>query len=137
MPSPETRKVTWRRDDQLSEARASLAALDAEPEGSAEIGNARAAICLAEGNPAAVLAAVQDVGNGIAPATGYVTVVAAHLLAALAHRELGDHRAATAAAPRGRFMKRGATQSSRWTVPGSKAGTQTEMYSAPSVPGLL
>ena len=66
--------------------------------GSGEIANARAAICLAEGNPAAALAAVQDVLNGIAPAIGYVTVIEANLLAALAHRELGDQRAAIAAA---------------------------------------
>ena len=92
------RLATQARLGQLSEARASLAALDAELAGSGEIGNARAAICLAEGNPAAALAAVQDVLNGIAPAIGYVTVVEAHLLAALAHRELGDQRAATAAA---------------------------------------
>jgi hypothetical protein len=26
---------------------------------------------------------------------------------------------------------------SRWTVSGAKAGTQTEMYSAPSAPGVL
>jgi LuxR family transcriptional regulator, maltose regulon positive regulatory protein len=95
--------VGWRlstqaRLGQLSEARASLAALDAELAGSGEIGNARAAICLAEGNPAAALAAVQDVLTGTAPAIGYVTVVEAHLLAALAHRELADQRAATAAA---------------------------------------
>ena len=38
-----------------------------------------------------------DVLSGIAPAIGYVTVVEANLLAALAHRELGDQRAATAA----------------------------------------
>jgi LuxR family maltose regulon positive regulatory protein len=92
------RLATQARLGQLSEARASLAALDAELAGSAEIGNARAAICLAEGSPAAALATVQDVLNGIAPAIGYVTVVEAHLLAALAHRELGDQRAATAAA---------------------------------------
>ena len=92
------RLATQARLGQLSEARASLAALDAELAGSGEIGNARAAICLAEGNPAAALAAVQDVLNGMAPAIGYVTVVEAHLLAALAHRELGDQRAATAAA---------------------------------------
>jgi LuxR family transcriptional regulator, maltose regulon positive regulatory protein len=92
------RLATQARLGQLSEARASLAALDAELAGSGEIGNARAAICLAEGNPAAALAAVQDVLNGIAPVIGYVTLVEAHLLAALAHRELGDHRAATAAA---------------------------------------
>ena len=92
------RLATQARLGQLSEARASLPALDAELAGSGEIGNARAAICLAEGNPAAALAAVRDVLTGIAPAIGYVTVVEAHLLAALAHRELGDQRAATAAA---------------------------------------
>jgi LuxR family transcriptional regulator, maltose regulon positive regulatory protein len=92
------RLATQARLGQLGEARASLAALDAELAASAEIGNARAAISLAEGNPAAVLAAVRDVLTGIAPAIGYVTVVEAHLLAALAHRELGDHRAAAAAA---------------------------------------
>ncbi len=92
------RLATQARLGQLSEARASLPALDAELAGSGEIGNARAAICLAEGNPAAALAAVRDVLTGIAPAIGYVTVVEAHLLAALAHRELADQRAATAAA---------------------------------------
>ena len=94
------RLATQARLGQLSEARASLAALDADQAGSAEIGNARATICLAEGNPDAALAAVHDVLNGIAPAIGYVTVVEAHLLAAVAHRELGDQRAATAAAER-------------------------------------
>ena len=53
------RLATQARLGQLSEARASLAALDAELAGSGEIGNARAAICLAEGDPAAALAAVQ------------------------------------------------------------------------------
>ena len=94
------RLATQARLGQLSEARASLAALDAELAGSGEIGNARAAICLAEGNPAAALSTAQEVLNGIAPAIGYMTVVEANLLAALAHRELGDQRAATAAAER-------------------------------------
>jgi LuxR family transcriptional regulator, maltose regulon positive regulatory protein len=94
------RLATQARLGQLSEAQASVAALDAELAGTAEIGNARAAICLAEGNPAAALSAVQDVLNGIAPAIGYVTLVEANLLAALAHRELGDQRAAYAAAER-------------------------------------
>jgi LuxR family maltose regulon positive regulatory protein len=92
------RLATQARLGQLSEAKASLAALDDELASSGEIGNARAAICLAEGNPAAALAALQDVLNGIAPAIGYVTVVEANLLAALAHRELGDQHAANAAA---------------------------------------
>jgi LuxR family transcriptional regulator, maltose regulon positive regulatory protein len=91
------RLATQARLGQVSEAQAALAALDADLARCGEIGNARAAICLAEGNPAAALAAVRDVLDGVAPAIGYVTVVEAHLLAALAHRELGDQRAATAA----------------------------------------
>ncbi len=55
---------------------------------------------LAEGDPAAALAAARDVLNGIAPAIGYMTVIDANLLAALAHRELGDQRAAFAAVER-------------------------------------
>jgi LuxR family transcriptional regulator, maltose regulon positive regulatory protein len=90
------RLATQARLGQLSGARASLAALDPGLAGSGEIGNARAVICLAEGNPAAALIAVQDVRNGTAPVVGYVTVAEAHLLAALAHGELGDQRAASA-----------------------------------------
>jgi LuxR family maltose regulon positive regulatory protein len=88
---------TQARLGQLTEARASLAALDAELAGTAEISNARAAIWLAEANPVAALTAVQDVLNGTAPATGSVTIVEANLLAAIAHRELCDQRAATRA----------------------------------------
>ena len=82
------------------EARARLAALDDERASSGEIGNARAVICLAEGDPAAALDAVRDVLDGTAPVIGYVTVVESHLLAGLAHRELGDQRAANQAAER-------------------------------------
>ena len=92
------RLATQARLGQLSEARASLAALDPELAGSGEIDNARAAICLAEGDPTAALTPVQRVLSGVAPVIGYVTVVEAHLLAALAHRELGDQRAANASA---------------------------------------
>ena len=48
---------------------------------SGEIGNARAVICLADGDPDGALAAVRDVLDGIAPVIGYVTVVEAYLLA--------------------------------------------------------
>ena len=82
------------------EARACLATLDDERASSGEIRNARAAICLAEGDPAGALGAVQDVLDGTAPVIGYVTVVEAQLLAGLAHRELGDQRAANQAAER-------------------------------------
>jgi LuxR family maltose regulon positive regulatory protein len=82
------------------EARASLAALADERASSGEIHDARAVICLAEGDPAGVLGAVQDVLDGTAPVIGYGTVVEAQLLAGLAHRQLGDQRAANQAAER-------------------------------------
>jgi LuxR family transcriptional regulator, maltose regulon positive regulatory protein len=82
------------------EARASLAALTDERANSGEIRNARAVICLAEGNPAEALGALQDVLDGTAPVIGSVTVVETYLLAALAHRELGDQRAANTATER-------------------------------------
>jgi LuxR family maltose regulon positive regulatory protein len=91
------RLATQARLGQVSEVRASLAALDADLASSGEIGNARADICLAEGDPAAALTAVHEVLSGKAPAIGYMTVIEANLLAAIAHRELGDQRAAFAA----------------------------------------
>jgi LuxR family transcriptional regulator, maltose regulon positive regulatory protein len=94
------RLATQARLGQVGAARSSLAALaalDAGLASCAEIAAARAAICLAEGDPADALAAVHDVRDGTAPAIGYMTVVEASLLAAAAHRELGDQRAAFAA----------------------------------------
>ena len=92
--------ATQARLGMTGEAHAALAALDDERAGSGEIGNARAVICLAEGDPAGALGALRDVLDGTAPVIGYVTVVEAHLLAGLAHRELGDQRAANQAAER-------------------------------------
>jgi LuxR family maltose regulon positive regulatory protein len=89
--------ATQARLGMTGEARAALAALDDERASSGEIRNARAVICLAEGAPAAALAAVADVLDGTAPVLGSVTVMEAHLLAGLAHRELGDQRAASQA----------------------------------------
>jgi LuxR family transcriptional regulator, maltose regulon positive regulatory protein len=83
-----------------AEARAFLAALDDDRTGSGEIRNSRAVVCLAEGDPAGALGAVRDVLDGAAPVIGYVTVVEAHLLTGLAHRDLGDQRAANQAAER-------------------------------------
>jgi LuxR family maltose regulon positive regulatory protein len=82
------------------EARALLAALDDERASSGEIRNARAVICLAEGDPAGALGTLRNVLDGTAPVQGDVTVMEAHLLAGLAHRELGDQRAANQAAER-------------------------------------
>jgi LuxR family maltose regulon positive regulatory protein len=82
------------------EARSRLAALAQERAGSGEIRNARAVICLAEGDPAGALGAVRPALDGTAPVIGDVTLVEAYLLAGLAHRELGDLRSANQSAER-------------------------------------
>jgi LuxR family maltose regulon positive regulatory protein len=76
------------------EARAGLAALADDQAGAGEIRNARAVICLADGDPAGALDAVREVLDGTAPAIGSGTVVEAELLAGLASRAQGDRRAA-------------------------------------------
>jgi LuxR family maltose regulon positive regulatory protein len=94
---------TQTRAGRLGEARASLEGLDDGRASSGEVGNARAVICLAEGAPAQGLGDLQGVVDGTArvtPVIGYATVVEAHLLAGLAHRELGDQHAANEAAER-------------------------------------
>jgi LuxR family maltose regulon positive regulatory protein len=92
--------ATQARLGMTGEARAFIAALDDQLASSGEIRNALAVICLADGDPAAALAAVAGVLDGTAPVLGYATVVEAHLLAGLAHRQLGDQRAANQAAER-------------------------------------
>jgi LuxR family maltose regulon positive regulatory protein len=92
--------ATQARLGMTGEARAFIAALDYEQASSGEIRNADAVIYLAEGNPGAALAAVSGVADGTAPVLGDVTVMEAHLLAGLAHRELGDQHAANQAAER-------------------------------------
>jgi LuxR family maltose regulon positive regulatory protein len=92
--------VTQARLGMTGEARACLAALGDDRARSGEIRDACAMICLAEGDPAAALRVVEDVLDGTAPVVGYVTVVVTHLLAGLAHRQLGDQRAANQAAER-------------------------------------
>ena len=121
------RLATQARLGQLGEARASLAALDAELAGSGEIANARTAICLAEGDPAAALAVVRDVVNGVAPAVGYMTVVDANLLAALAHRELGDQHAAFAAVERALAL----AEADRLVLPFAMTGTLELLEAVP------
>lgn len=82
--------ATQARLGMTGEARALLAALDDERASSGDIGNARAVLCLAEGDPDGALAAVRDILDGTAPVVGYVTVVESHLLAGLAYLDLGD-----------------------------------------------
>jgi LuxR family transcriptional regulator, maltose regulon positive regulatory protein len=82
------------RDD----ARATLAAFSGEPERMGFIYNARAVICMAEGDPAGALDVLREVPS-ITPPTGPAfTLVETHLLAGIAHLALGDRNAAAAAA---------------------------------------
>jgi LuxR family maltose regulon positive regulatory protein len=109
------------------EARVGLAELDEERARSGEIHNARAAICLAEGDPAGALGAVADVLDGTTPALGYTTVVEAHLLAGLAHRELGDQRAANQAAERALDL----AESDRLVLPFAMTGSRELLEALP------
>ena len=109
------------------EARAALAALDDERASSGEIRNARAVICLAEGDPAGALGALRDVLDGTAPVLGYVTVVEADLLAGLAYRELGDLRAANQAAERALAL----AESDRLVLPFAVTGSRELLEALP------
>jgi LuxR family transcriptional regulator, maltose regulon positive regulatory protein len=88
------------------EARATLTEFSAEPE---QIGliydgqmgaiyNARAVICLTEGDPAGALDALRGVLDTKPPVVPAFTVIESHLLAGIAHLNLGDRSAAAAAA---------------------------------------
>jgi len=119
--------ATQARLGMVGEARAALAALADESAGSGEIRNARAVICLAEGDPVAALGAVRDVLDGTAPIIGYVTVVEAHLLAGLAYRELGDERAANQAAERALAL----AEADRLVLPFAMTGSRELLEALP------
>jgi LuxR family maltose regulon positive regulatory protein len=119
--------ATQARLGMTGEARACLAALDDDRASSGEIRNARAVICLAEGDPAGALGAVADVLDGTAPVLGYVTVAEAHLLAGLAHRQLGDQRAANQAAEQALAL----AESDRLVLPFAVTGSRELLEALP------
>jgi LuxR family maltose regulon positive regulatory protein len=80
------------------EARATLTGFSAEPAQMGAIYNARAVICLAEGDPAGALDALGGVLDTTPPIAPKFTLVETHLLAGTAHLSLGDRNAAAAAA---------------------------------------
>ena len=80
--------ATQARLGATADARALLRTLDRPLVDSAEIRNARAVICLAEGDQRDALATIAPVIDGSAPAVHVATTVEARLLAALAHRGL-------------------------------------------------
>ena len=92
--------ATRARLGMLDEARAALEALSDERAGSGELRNADAVIRLAEGEPARALDALREVLDGTAPVIHDFTIVEALLLAAHAHRGLGDQHAAISATER-------------------------------------
>jgi LuxR family transcriptional regulator, maltose regulon positive regulatory protein len=90
--------ATQARVGMLDDARTTLIGFSTEPGRMGAVHNARAAICLADGEPAAALdalRAVRDLAPGLVP--GF-TLVESHLLAGTAHLQLGDRVAAADAA---------------------------------------
>jgi LuxR family transcriptional regulator, maltose regulon positive regulatory protein len=92
--------ATLARLGELEQARATLAAIDDPLAGTGEIRNAAAVVRLAEQDPAGARNELRAVLDGIAPVNPYLTLVEAHLLDALARRDLGEEDAARAAVER-------------------------------------
>jgi LuxR family transcriptional regulator, maltose regulon positive regulatory protein len=100
-PSAGWLAATQARLGRPDEARATLTGFSAEPARMGAIGNARAVICLAEGDPDTALDELRDVREATPPIGPAFTLVETHLLAGIAHLALGDRNAAAAAAEAG------------------------------------
>ena len=98
--------ATQARLGKVEQARAALAALDDRQAAAGEIRNAAAVIRLAEQDPAGARRELRAVLDGSAPVNPCLTLVEAHLLDALACRDLGDERAARAAVGAGAEPRR-------------------------------
>ncbi|MGH3416157.1 MAG: LuxR C-terminal-related transcriptional regulator, partial [Actinocrinis sp.] len=96
--------ATQARLGMIEQARAGLAVLDDRLASTGEIRNAAAVIRLAEQDPAGARRELSTVLDGSAPVNPYLTLVEAHLLDALACRDLGHERAARAAAERALYL---------------------------------
>jgi LuxR family maltose regulon positive regulatory protein len=82
----------------LAEARATVDAFSARPERMGAIYNARAVICMIEGETSTALDALRE-ARDVTPVAGPgFTLVETHLLAGIAHLQQGDRNAAAAAA---------------------------------------
>jgi LuxR family transcriptional regulator, maltose regulon positive regulatory protein len=80
------------------EARETLTGFSTEPGGPGFIHNARAVICMVEGDPVGALDILRDVPALASPTGPAFTLAETHLLAGIAHLHLGDRSAAAAAA---------------------------------------
>jgi LuxR family maltose regulon positive regulatory protein len=92
--------ATQARLGEIDQARATLAAVDDQLAAAGEIRTAAAVVRLAEHDPAGARRELRPVLDGAAPVNPYATLIEAHLLDALACRDLGDERAARAALER-------------------------------------
>jgi LuxR family maltose regulon positive regulatory protein len=80
-----------------AQARATLAGFSPEHEWTGAISNARAWICLLDGNPGVAVEALRQVRDATPPVEPF-TLVEAHLLAGIAYLRLGDRDTAAVAA---------------------------------------
>jgi LuxR family maltose regulon positive regulatory protein len=92
--------ATQARCGMVDQARTALAAIDDRQAAAGEIRTAAAVLRLAEQDPAGARLELRTVLDDTTPANPCLTRVEAHLLDALACRDLGDRRAATAALER-------------------------------------
>jgi LuxR family maltose regulon positive regulatory protein len=97
-PSAVWLAATQARLGMPDEARATLARVSTEPDPLGFTCNARAVICIADGDPAGALDVLRDVPDIIPPTGPAFMLVETHLLIGLAHLGLGDRNAAAAAA---------------------------------------
>jgi LuxR family maltose regulon positive regulatory protein len=89
--------TTQARLGMAAEARATLAGFSSEPGRAGAISNARAWICLLDGNPGMAVEELRHVRDATPPVEPF-TLVEAHLLAGTAYLRSGDRDAAAAAA---------------------------------------
>jgi LuxR family maltose regulon positive regulatory protein len=92
--------ATLARLGEIDQAEAALAALDDRLAGTGEVRNAVAVIRLAQKNPEAARREIRAVLDGAAVVNPYFGLVEAHLLDALACRDLGDDHGVTEALER-------------------------------------
>ena len=90
--------ATQARLGMTEEARGTIAGFAGDAERQGPIYNARAVICMVDGDPASALDALRE-ARDLTPSVGpSFTLVETHLLAGIAHLRLGDRNAAAAAA---------------------------------------
>ena len=97
-PSAVWLAATQARLGMPDDARATLARVSTEPDPLGFTCNARAVICIADGDPAGALDVLRDVPAIIPPTGPAFMLVETHLLTGIAHLHLGDRSAAAAAA---------------------------------------